>query len=375
MLVYLDTSQILSRRMQASIDQQVCIAVWQRLMEDHIRSEILTVTPRAEEAIVNLTSVELDSLIEKGTLIFFFDVIAKVRSPLSEIDANRYVIGAFDSQDARNSFASALRSSSDCPQFAYTTSVQILLPTSSSSAAAGNDAANAGLIVGIVAAVVAGAMLTALFVIARMRKRRAFRYDANMASRPLSGLDEAAHEYGSEIGLRTAAEVSTLSDPMPGGAVAADGSSTIDSFSLDYDYQKAYEGSVSDPSAGSYSYPDSVGQGLVATDDGTLDAQYALEEQIQVIAPAGVLGLVLESNEDGVPIVNSIKNTSVLIDQVRVGDRLILVDNIDVTVMLASDVSKLIASKKHKPERRLMFARPRKWSDVGAEDGFNDLLS
>jgi hypothetical protein len=33
------------------------------------------------------------------------------------------------------------------------------------------------------------------------------------------------------------------------------------------------------------------------------------------------------------------------------------VDGQDVTVMLASDVSKLIAFKKHKPERRLLFAR------------------
>mmetsp|Transcript_5109 Transcript_5109/g.8387 ORF Transcript_5109/g.8387 Transcript_5109/m.8387 type:complete len:139 (-) Transcript_5109:48-464(-) len=71
-----------------------------------------------------------------------------------------------------------------------------------------------------------------------------------------------------------------------------------------------------------------------------------------------MLGLVLEAASDGVPIVHAIKSTSPLSDQVQVGDRLVSVDGDDVTVLLASDVSRLISLKREQQVRRFVFSRP-----------------
>ena len=244
---------------------------------------------------------------------------------------------------------------------------------------------------GIVAAALALTMLVALLVYVRVKGRRGAGFRVRDEHELLAGRGggfqddrSTANDYASEIGLRTSGDVSTLSDPMPpgGGGAAGAGApggvggpggdaSTAGSFTLDYDFQKAYQASVSDASAagggggggvaggGSHHDNSSVASNpFFSTDDDTLEAQYVSDEQVEVLAPSGVLGLVLETNEDGIPVVNNVKGSSVLAGQVAVGDRLLSVDGEDVTVMLASDVSKLIAVKKHKPERRLVFARP-----------------
>jgi C-terminal processing protease CtpA/Prc len=77
------------------------------------------------------------------------------------------------------------------------------------------------------------------------------------------------------------------------------------------------------------------------------------------IAPAGNLGMVLDNPNGGAPVVHSIEDTSVLVDRVRVGDRLLAVDGEDCTAMTAMQVSKLISLKSEKPARVLLFARLR----------------
>ena len=93
-------------------------------------------------------------------------------------------------------------------------------------------------------------------------------------------------------------------------------------------------------------------------DDETLQRQIASEEHFTVSAPSGTLGLVLESSDDHVPVVSGIRSDSVLFGEVRIGDRLLSVDGQDVSDLLTSEVSKLIASKRHQPIRRLVFLRP-----------------
>lgn len=96
----------------------------------------------------------------------------------------------------------------------------------------------------------------------------------------------------------------------------------------------------------------------IFADDASFEEQFKdPEERIDVVAPAGKLGMVIDTPNGGIPVVHAIKDTSVLVDQVRVGDRLLSVDGEDCTGMTAMQVSKLISLKSEKPARVLVFAR------------------
>lgn len=100
-----------------------------------------------------------------------------------------------------------------------------------------------------------------------------------------------------------------------------------------------------------------MGESLFA-DDASFEQQFAQpEERFDVVAPAGKLGMVIDTPNGGFPVVHAIKDTSVLSDRVRVGDRLLSVDGDDCTAMTAMQVSKLISLKSEKPARVLVFAR------------------
>jgi hypothetical protein len=88
------------------------------------------------------------------------------------------------------------------------------------------------------------------------------------------------------------------------------------------------------------------------------DSDLPIEEDHFVIyAPAGKLGLVVDNPDDGAPVVHAIKEDSVLIDQVRVGDRLVGVDEIDVRSLSPVKVSKLISKRSTNPLRKLTLIR------------------
>lgn len=85
--------------------------------------------------------------------------------------------------------------------------------------------------------------------------------------------------------------------------------------------------------------------------------QHQEEVSIEIIAPAGKLGMVIDTPNGGFPIVHAIKDTSVLADKIVVGDRLVSVDGQDCTSMTAVQVSKLISLKSEQPSRVLVFVR------------------
>ena len=87
--------------------------------------------------------------------------------------------------------------------------------------------------------------------------------------------------------------------------------------------------------------------------NGTGQKEY---EQIKVVAPPGKLGVVIDTPLSGSPMVYAIKDTSVLANQVRIGDKLISVDGRDTTQLSAIKVSMLISSKD-KNNRILVFER------------------
>ena len=100
-----------------------------------------------------------------------------------------------------------------------------------------------------------------------------------------------------------------------------------------------------------------IGDSLFS-DDASFEQQFAEEEErFDVVAPAGKLGMVIDTPNGGLPVVHAIKDTSVLADSVKVGDRLLSVDGEDCTAMSAMQVSKLISLKSEKPARVLVFAR------------------
>jgi C-terminal processing protease CtpA/Prc len=147
---------------------------------------------------------------------------------------------------------------------------------------------------------------------------------------------------------------------------------------MDYDYSKAYgggDGTVS--SAGGTFGSQSLHQSALdprkaaATgaalgsfdDDASFEAHYrtsganAREEILHVFAPPGKLGVVIDTPDDGAPIVHAVKDSSVIYGRVQVGDKLVAVDDEDVRTMTAVKVSKLISRKSSNPSRKLTIVR------------------
>ena len=83
----------------------------------------------------------------------------------------------------------------------------------------------------------------------------------------------------------------------------------------------------------------------------------SMVQPFEVRVPSGKLGMVVDTPNGGVPVVRAIRPDSVLHGTVLVGDRLISVDNKDVTNLTALEVSSLISLKKDQPERLMVFCR------------------
>jgi len=167
-------------------------------------------------------------------------------------------------------------------------------------------------------------------------------------------------------------EVSTLAGP--------DGPPTYGDQSVatvDYDYSKAYGGAgdTSVSSAGgtfgsnaqNLSLPmnaAATGAALGTMDENSYDARYdsaragaGNEEVIHIFAPPGKLGVVIDTPDDGAPVVHAVKDTSVIADRIIVGDKLVAVDDEDVRSMTAIKVSKMISRKGANPSRKLTIVR------------------
>jgi C-terminal processing protease CtpA/Prc len=188
----------------------------------------------------------------------------------------------------------------------------------------------------------------------------------------------------SEILVEPQDDVSTLGDPMfaPGGMLIGglEKDEITASVGEDYDYARQYRRQMagqppsvsgrsrlmseeftksSSTGSATMSKIGRMGESLFA-DDSSFEQQFSEpEERYDVVAPAGKLGMVIDTPNGGMPVVHAIKDTSVLADRVEVGDRLLSVDGEDCTAMTAMQVSKLISLKSEKPARVLVFARSR----------------
>ena len=170
-------------------------------------------------------------------------------------------------------------------------------------------------------------------------------------------------------------DVSTLGDPIPQGMAAPTDASLAEetNISLPYDYKVAAHILPSVDESASYSFSEVSSNASsnaidVQTDDDTLDAQYFIEETIQVDAPPGMLGLVLEADKDGIATVCDMKQISPVADRVHIGDKLVAVNDVDVSGMPVDEVTSLIASKQDKNGRTLVFSRRSKKLSAQDED-------
>jgi C-terminal processing protease CtpA/Prc len=139
---------------------------------------------------------------------------------------------------------------------------------------------------------------------------------------------------------------------------------------VDYDYSKAYGGAdtsvVSDAGGTMGENTRDTGSALQASARAALGASFdsegkgdinVREEVIEINAPAGKLGVVIDTPDEGAPVVHAVKDSSVIADLIQVGDKLVAVDDEDVTAMTAIKVSKLISKKSANPSRKLTVIR------------------
>ncbi|KAG7366716.1 PDZ domain containing protein [Nitzschia inconspicua] len=168
-------------------------------------------------------------------------------------------------------------------------------------------------------------------------------------------------------------EVSTLAGPMGPPTYGDQSVATVD-----YDYSKAYGGAgdTSVSSAGGTFGSNTQNQSALdprkaaatgaalgalpmgdAFDPGFRDANNVKEEIIHIFAPPGKLGVVIDTPDDGAPVVHAVKDSSVIADKIQVGDKLVAVDDEDVRSMTAIKVSKLISRKSANPSRKLTVIR------------------
>jgi len=94
-----------------------------------------------------------------------------------------------------------------------------------------------------------------------------------------------------------------------------------------------------------------LSQRTIFSDDSSWERLYGRKSNIvEITAPPGVLGIVLDSAQQPIPTIYSIEQSSPLRDFVKVGDRLISVNvglgNIDTTELSARKVSQLLSSFK-----------------------------
>lgn len=143
----------------------------------------------------------------------------------------------------------------------------------------------------------------------------------------------------------------------------------------DYDYSKAYQasgnfslsdaggtlGQQSRQTGGTGELMQQSGNNTIFSEDPTYDEgmydKSRREEMIDVYAPAGKLGVVIDTPNDGAPIVHAVKDSSPIATKIQVGDRLVAVDDQDVRKMTAIQVSKLISKKSVNASRKMTVIR------------------
>jgi beta-glucanase (GH16 family) len=288
-----------------------------------------------------------------------FNAVIAIQSQVDVNDVNPYITGAFDSDAKNAAYVGRLMSTGDAFDDAQVVSVAPAATVSRVQAPDDDTKSsdtNIGLIVGTVAVALV-LCLGAFFVFTRWRKTRTHRPFHRLGGFPRKNGSISAIEKSSIVDESLYAI--TPQDNTRAPSILDESLYTDDSQShshtgsqktvdADYDYEAAFrnlQASVADSQSGPST--------LSSKDDTTLVNEF----QVQV--PAGKVGLVLETSYAGDPVVQEVKACSPMVGQVQVGDRLLSVDGEDMSMVHATTVSRIIASKADAPVRRFTFGRPR----------------
>jgi hypothetical protein len=319
-----------------------------------------------------------------------FSAFIAIQSKVDVNDVNPYITGAFDSDAKKAAYVERLMATGGTFDDAQVVSVA---PATSVSPvqAADNDARSVDTNIGLIAGMLAVALVicvVAFFVFTRRRKRRAPRRFLRLEgftrkdhvsatergmmddesqhsisrkdkTRQSSILDDSLYtdslhnsQFGSQSGSQNTVDVveydyeAAFKNVQASVADSQSGPST-NTVDVEYDYEAAFK-NVQASVADSQSGPST----LSSKDDTTLLYEF------QVDVPAGKVGLLLETSNAGNLLVHEVKASSPMAGQVQVGDRLLSVDGLDMSNVMATTVSRIIASKHRNPVRRFKFGRP-----------------
>ena len=131
---------------------------------------------------------------------------------------------------------------------------------------------------------------------------------------------------------------------------------------IDYDMLDSEKGGVSKEMGGLSNSATTMKSGISAKDRSNNRADFTEDDIITVILPPGKLGIIVDAPDNSPPVIHAVKSTSVVRKQIRVGDKLIAIDDENVQGMTATQVSKIISSKSFNDQRKLTIVRP--YADV-----------
>jgi len=301
-------------------------------------------------------------------------------------DVNQLVWSAFDTPEEQAEYILDLQDESDVfdPIREINVEVQGFVPSPTQ---APRPEPGSNIDIAVIAGASVGSVAFVILMILLFLRRRSGKSEDEEKGGTESQITPSTTKnikVSTEILVEPQDDVSTLGDPMFGQGGMIMGGIERDEMTAtvgdDYDYTKHYRNArgplslsgttntrdrtisedmskMSSVQSVSLSKIGKMGDNIFA-DDASFEEQFKdPEERLDVVAPAGKLGMVIDTPNGGIPVVHAIKDTSVLIDQVRVGDRLLSVDGEDCTAMTAMQVSKLISLKSEKPARVLVFAR------------------
>jgi len=304
------------------------------------------------------------------------DIEIKFRSENKTALVEEIVGGAFNEAEERTSYIDGLRQRGGGRLFQGITGLGVqvggnMIKVEQKPLPETDESSNLLPVVGGIAGGIA--IVVGLFLLFRRKKypKEDITFATTKETRP-------GERINTDILVEPQDEVSTLGDPLYGKGMLIlekDETVTPSIVSGDYEYSRNYRVSAgmagrerADTLQGSMgsSLKDSAGdlssfnkmEGSIFSDDASFERQFTeIEERFEVVAPAGKLGMVIDTPRGGMPVVHAIKDTSILADRVMVGDRLISVDDIDTTGFTAMQVSRLISQKAHQETRTLMFSR------------------
>lgn len=366
---------------------------FQRITGDHIYTELLA------DAGIDWTDLEVGTNVKNqvtvtsgrrrlqgGVLEIIFDTAVSFRLADTDLDVPELVGGAFNTEEHRNVYLQRLQSSGD-KAFASISGVRVVIngeeqdlnkQTIAPAAPVTMGGINIFIIIGAAAGGIAILILAGLCFCRSKGGKKVVTVASTKHSAGAMG-----ERVGADIVMDNQDDISTLGDPMyapgsmmMGSGLERDDTVTASIVSGDWDYARSYGASalpdtraradtLQSSIAGSITDASSFGgltkmDNSIFSDDMSFEEQFVeIEERFEVDAPAGKLGMVIDTPSGGVPIVHAIKDSSILATRVVVGDRLISVDDEDTTGLTAMQVSKLISQKAENPSRILTFLRTR----------------